>query len=409
MKTQKTLFSTHNFTGSSHRYLERERSFYTNRVDKAWNGVHIMHGRIPDNNSIMLVSNDYLAISRHPDILRAQADAILANGNGLLMSGIFLHGDNPQAELEKRLAVFMKAEHTVMCQSGWSANVGLLQAIADDKTPVYIDLFSHMSFWDGIKHAGAKSYAFYHNNLEHLERKIKKHGPGIIAVDSVYSTNGSICPLEEITELGLKYNCVLVVDESHSLGTHGTYGEGLVASLGLENKIHFRTASLAKAFAGRAGLITCSDSFSDYFKFTSTPAIFSSTLLLHEIYALNKTLDVIIAESDRRKVLHKNAGILRDELSSLGYNVDISKAQIIPLEVGTEAQTINLRNALEKNNIFGSIFCPPATAQNRALVRLSVNSSLTEEQLNSIISACAAIRTEVDVASWSSTKRKNRC
>ncbi len=389
------------------RYVERERLFYSNRVEKAWSGTNIMHGEIPNKDSIMLVSNDYLSISRHPDILRAQAEAILADGNGLLMSGIFLHGDNPHAELARRLAVFMQAEQTVLCQSGWSANVGLLQTIADHKTPVYIDIHSHMSFWDGIKSAGAKPHLFYHNDLDHLEKKIKQHGPGVIAVDSIYSTNGSLCPLEELTKLGLQYNCVIVVDESHSLGTHGNYGEGLVASLGLSEKVHFRTASLAKAFAGRAGIITCSDRFADYFKFTSTPAIFSSTLLIHEICALQKTLDVIISEGERRINLQKNSSYLKNKLSDLGYNVDISKSQIIPLEAGTEQQTIDLRKALERRNVFGSVFCPPATAKNRSMVRLSVNSSLTEIELNKIVEVCSQIRDEVDVSAWSSTKRKS--
>lgn len=406
MKTNKCFSHSDISAFFAHRYIERENSFYSDRVEKAWNGVHIMHGRTPDKDSIMLVSNDYLSISRHPDILRAQAEAIFAEGNGLLMSGIFLHGDNPQSNLECRLAAFMQAEQTVLCQSGWCANIGLLQSIADCKTPVYIDIHSHMSFWDGIKSAGAKPHLFYHNDLNHLEKKIKQHGSGIIAVDSIYSTNGSLCPLEELAKLGQQYQCVIVVDESHSLGTHGNYGEGLVASLGLTKKIHFRTASLAKAFVGRAGVITCSDRFADYFKFTSTPAIFSSTLLIHEIYALQKTLDVIISEGDRRRNLHNNSLFLRNKLTALGYNVDISKSQIIPLEAGTELQTICLRNSLEKRNIFGSVFCPPATAKNRAMIRLSVNSSLTKTQLDYIAEACSQIRNEVDVSAWPSTKRK---
>lgn len=406
MKNRESCYSqdiTHKFI---HPYHKREDAFYSERVRKAWNGYHIMHGRMPDKDSIMLVSNDYLSIARHPTILRAQAQAILAEGNGLLMSGIFLHGDNPQAELEQRMAAFMQAEQTVLCQSGWCANVGLLQAIADENTPVYIDIHSHMSFWDGIKSAGAKPHVFYHNDMNSLEKKIKRYGPGIIAVDSIYSTNGSLCPLQELTEIGQLYDCIVVVDESHSLGTHGYCGEGLVASLGLAKKVHFRTASLAKAFAGRAGIVTCSERFADYFKFTSTPAIFSSTLLIHEIHALQKTLDVIMTASKRRDALQTNSDFLRNSLTELGYNVDISKSQIIPLEAGTEQQTIVLRDALEKRNIFGSVFCPPATPQNRSMIRLSVNSSLSQEQLERITTVCEEIRKEVDLPAWPSSRRK---
>ena len=148
---------------------------------------------------------------------------------------------------------------------------------------------------------------FHHNDMEHLERQILKHGPGVILVDSVYSINGSVCPLEDLVAVGTRHGCVMVVDESHSFGTHGQQGEGMVAALGLCDKVHFRTASLAKAFAGRAGFITCSERFNEYFKFESNPAIFSSTLLPHEIAGLDATLEVIKEEQWRRKALHANA------------------------------------------------------------------------------------------------------
>jgi CAI-1 autoinducer synthase len=387
-------------------YEQREDEYYDNRVKRDWSGGHIMRGRIPDADALMLVSNDYLAIAKHPEILQAQSEALLRMGNGLLMSGIFLHGDNPQARLESRLAAFLKAEDVVLCQSGWCANVGLLQTIANEDTPVYLDMLAHMSLWEGVKSAGAKAHYFQHNDMAHLERQIRRHGPGIVVVDALYSTNGSICPLRDLVAVGRRYGCVLVVDESHSLGTHGPGGEGLVVSLGLAEQVHFRTASLAKAFAGRAGLITCSSRFSDYFNFTSLPAIFSSTLLVHEIAALQKTLDIIIAADERRKRLEKNAARLREGLIALGYDVSVSQSQIIPLEAGPEWRTIILRDALEARKVFGSVFCAPATAKNRSMIRLSVHADLTETQLQYLLSVCAEIRDEVRPQSWPINRKR---
>ena len=386
-------------------YQLREDGFYTNRVQGEWSGKHIMRGKVPGDQSILLMSNDYLALAHHPEILKAQSDAILQMGNGLLMSGIFLHGDNPQAELERRFATFLKSESSVLCQSGWCANVGLLQAIADEKTPVYLDILAHMSLWEGVKSAGAKSHYFHHNNMAHLERQIKKYGPGIIAVDALYSTNGSICPLKELVEIGLRYDCVLLVDESHSLGTHGTRGEGLVSSLGLADKVHFRTASLAKSFAGRAGIITCSNNFSDYFKFTSLPAIFSSTLLAHELIALHKTLDIIIASNKKRVRLADISDTIRSSLLELGYPVSITKSQIIPLEAGPEKRTIKLRDALERRDIFGAVFCAPATAKGRSMVRLSLHADLTEEQIAYILHVFDELHDEIKPYEWPMAKK----
>ena len=385
---------------------QRVAKYYRERVQNTWHGGHIMRGRVPGPDALHLSSNDYLSVAHHPKIQAAMLESIQRHGNGLLMSGIFLHGACPQLELEARLATFMQAEAGVLCQSGFSANVGLLQAIANEHTPVYVDMMAHMSLWEGIRSAGAKAVTIFHNDLEHLERQILRHGPGIVVVDSVYSTNGCLAPLKEIVAICEALGCVLVADESHSLGTHGPNGEGLVVALGLAERVHFRTASLAKAFAGRAGFITCSKRFNEYFKFEANPAIFSSTLLPHEVMGLDATLSVIKQESWRRDKLHANAAYLRMHLDALGYNLNQSETQIVSLESGTEQQTIVLRDALESRGIFGSVFCAPATPKNRALMRFSVNASLTQIDLDRIVSACRDMRDEVDLASWPSTRRK---
>jgi CAI-1 autoinducer synthase len=387
----------------------RVQAYYKERVQDTWGGGHIMRGRTPGEKPLHLSSNDYLSIAKHPEIAKAMINSIQSSGNGILMSGIFLHGDgDPLLQLEKRFAQFVHSEATVLCQSGYAANTGLLQSIAGPDTPVYIDMLAHMSLWDGIQCAGARPVGFVHNELDSLVRQMKRHGPGIILVDSVYSTNGSVAPLREIAALAEEQGCVLVVDESHSLGTHGPQGAGLVVELGLEDQVHFRTASLAKAFAGRAGLITCSTVFNEYFKFEAKPAIFSSTLLPHEVAGLRATLEVIEKEDWRRESVHRNAKRVRSELIDLGYNLNESQTQIVSLESGTEQQTIVLRDALEARGIFGSIFCAPATPKNRAMIRLSINANMTAEDIDRLISVCDEIRPEVDMANWSSTRRLGR-
>lgn len=383
--------------------------YYRERVQDTWQGGHIMRGRIPGADALHLSSNDYLSLAQHPDILKAMSDSILRDGNGLLMSGIFLHGDAcPQLVLERRLAQYMHAEAGTLCQSGYAANTGLLQTIADADTPVYADMMAHMSLWEGVRIAGAKAVPFHHNDPEHLERQILRHGPGIVVVDAIYSTSGNICPLVEIADICEAQGCIFVVDESHSLGTHGPDGAGLVVELGLAGRVHFRTASLAKAFAGRAGFVTCSARFSEYFKSESNPAIFSSTLLPHEVAGLSTTLEIIKKDGWRREKLHDNAARLRSALEDLGYNLNDSRAQIISLEPGPEQQTIVLRDALESRGIFGSVFCAPATPKNRSLVRFSVNADLDEAQLERVIAVCREIRDEVDLANWPSTRRLRR-
>jgi CAI-1 autoinducer synthase len=178
-----------------------------------------------------------------------------------------------------------------------------------------------------------------------------------------------------------------------------------VAALGLSERVHFRTASLAKAFAGRAGFISCSSYFKGYFLSESRPAIFSSCLLGHELAWFDAAIDFIAAADDRRAALHASARELREELSTLGYNVSDGTEQIIALEPGPEPKTLALRKLLEKHGVYGAMFCAPATPKNRSLVRLTLNSALDRGQLARIVRACDEIRGQADLESWSSTRR----
>nr|WP_232209725.1 alpha-hydroxyketone-type quorum-sensing autoinducer synthase [Chlorobium ferrooxidans] len=369
------------------------------------NGKPLVLGKKPQPESIILQSNDYLSISNHPQVLQAQIARLEQGGHEMVMSAVFLHEDSDKSLFEKAMARLVGFEHAILCQSGWAANVGIMQTIADQNTPVYIDFFTHMSLWEGVKTSGAPFYTFMHNDAAHLENLVKQHGQGIIVVDSLYSTTGDIAPLTEIIDIANRHNCLSLVDESHSLGTHGPRGAGLVASLGLTDRVHFITGSLAKAFAGRAGIILCSQRFAEYYPYAAYPAIFSSALLPHDIAGLSATLDVIINSDDRRKKLHDNALFFRNGLESLGYFL-ASQSQIISLEPGSEPQMEILRDALEDRNVFGSVFCAPATPKNRTLMRFSLNSDMEIDELQQVLDVCASIRDEVGMREWKSTKRK---
>ncbi|NBX53021.1 MAG: quorum-sensing autoinducer synthase [Proteobacteria bacterium] len=364
--------------------LKRINEFYKNVIEVRKNKKHLVIGKSVEDDSLVLTSNDYLAIANHSKILTAQEKEIKNQHNKVIMSAVFMGENTLKGVFEKEMAEYLGYESTILCQSGWAANVGLLQAIAEKDIPIYIDFFAHMSLWEGIRVANAKPVAFLHNNIAHLEKMLKKNGPGIILIDSLYSTIGDIAPIVQISKLSQQYKCIFVVDESHSVGTHGHKGSGLVRELGLTNQVDFITLSLAKTFAGRAGLIACSQRFAGYFPYISFPAIFSSALLDHEIAGLRATLEVIKESDNLREDLKIKSSYLRKELKQLGYKVE-SQSHIVSIESGNEERTETLRDALEERNIFGSVFCSPATPKNRALIRLSVNSKLSYDQLDYII------------------------
>ncbi|HUJ76153.1 MAG TPA: aminotransferase class I/II-fold pyridoxal phosphate-dependent enzyme, partial [bacterium] len=266
--------------------------------------------------------------------------------------------------------------------------------------------FAHVSLWDGVTSAGATPRPFKHNDPDSLEHMATRFGPGIVLVDAVYSTSGTIARLAELLAVAEKHGCVMVVDESHSLGVFGEHGEGLTAALGLADRVHFRTASLSKAFAGRGGIVAGAARDMEYFRYESRPAIFSSSVLDFEAAGFQATLEIVAAENERRMKLHANADYLRERLSALDYNVDASQCQIVSLVAGTEQQTLVLRDALESRGVFGSVFCAPATAKNRALIRFTVTCALGKEELDRVVAVCASIRDEVGMYEWASTRKR---
>lgn len=360
---------------------KRIKEKYQDRFINEWGGVHILSPKPSAEDDILLCSNDYLCLRRDSNLF-FKSDRVL---DDMLMSSVFLGNDSIQSRLEKQFACFFNFENSIICQSGWMANAGLIQSIANEQTPVYIDFFAHMSFHDGIRLANAKPYFFEHNNANSAKRKILRYGPGIIIVDSVYSTNGSLCPLSDFAILAKDYDCVLVVDESHSAGTHGHEGRGLVSALDLTENVDFITLSLAKAFAGRAGLIVCNTEFKDYFLTESHPAIFSSAVMNNDLQWFSDVIPFIISSNERRKRLHLNAKYVREELKNAGYNVSGGTEQIIAVEIGFEKDVQILQGKLYNKGIVGSVFCYPATARNRALIRLTINSGLSNIDLSRIV------------------------
>lgn len=373
--------------------------------NKEWGGKCILHGVDPGSNSIRLDGNDYLNISGHPTIVGAQIDNLRCNNDSVIQSGAFLLNGHPSRQLETSMAHWVGKEDGFICQSGYAANVGLLQAIADEETPVYLDTLAHTSLWEGVRAARAPAYPFRHNDPAHLSRVIARHGPGIVVVDSVYSTTGALCPLVDMVEVAEQHGCTILVDESHSLGTHGPEGAGLCAELGLVDRVHFITASLAKAFAGRAGFFTVPAELRYYVLHHSYPNIFSSCLLPHEIAGLSATLEVVKSSNEARWRLHSNTKRLRASLVDVGYPIHQGSQQIISLEAGGEADTMLLRDRLEERHVFGAIFCAPATSRNRAMVRLTLNAGLTESELQRIEAVAKEIAPIVKPWDWPIARR----
>ncbi|MEZ9157142.1 alpha-hydroxyketone-type quorum-sensing autoinducer synthase [Vibrio lentus] len=369
-------------------FIEERLNFYIqDLITQNQSQKHLVLGKRPPRNAVVMQSNDYLALSHNKPIQQAHQAAISEHDDNVVMSAIFLQDEESKPAFETELASYVGMESCLLSQSGWAANIGLLQTICPPDTPVYIDFFAHMSLWEGIRAAGAIAHPFMHNNMSHLRKQLERHGSGVIVVDSVYSTIGTIAPLRDIYEMAQAFDCAVIVDESHSLGTHGENGAGLVQALGLTNQVDFITVSLAKTFAYRAGAILGPKQLSDTLPFVAYPAIFSSTVLPQEVIRLEKTLEVIKGAEDKRKALFERAKSLTTGLKRIGFNIR-SESQIVALECGNERNTERVRDFLEERDVFGAVFCRPATGKNKNIIRFSVNADLTPRDIDHVLTVC---------------------
>jgi CAI-1 autoinducer synthase len=367
-----------------------------------WKGEYaggnlIVIGENPGSDAIIMASNDYLALGKDARIVQALTASLRNADKDIFMSTVYVQYLTAQTQYEAAMAKYLGTEAAVLCQSGWAANDGLIQALADEEAPVYIDLFAHASLWQGVHSGGAKPRPFRHNDPESLDAVVRRYGPGLIAVDTVYSTSGEICPLRDIVEIAEAYGCVIVADESHAVGVRGPQGAGLAAQLGLADRVHFRTFSLSKAFVGRGGIVAGPARELEYFRFQSRPTIFSSAVLPYEIAGFSAALDAVCHDEWRRQALGRNCAYVKAGLLNVGVAVADHDSPIVALVGGPEEQTVRLRDALEAHKVFGAVFCAPSTPKNRSLLRLTLNAAMPQEDLDRIIAACAAVRRETGI------------
>lgn len=322
--------------------------------------------------------NDYLVLGRDREILKAEADALLAFGHNMMMSAVYAFGETQQEEFEDEMAAFLGAGSVHTMQSGYMANLAVMQLLGELNLPIYIDQYAHASLHIGAKMSKGPVVLVKHNDMGFLEEKLKQFGPGVIAVDSVYSTNGNAAPLDELVEIA--NDSILVVDESHALGVSGA-GAGLVDDLCLQNEVHFRTASLSKAFVSRAGIIATGSEFSRLCKFANMGTIFSSAVMPHEFVGLRAVLKKVKMAGPKRSKILRLYDQLYSDLRERGVIDSPYGQNIVAVRARDDKALMSMARCLESLGVYGAPFFYPATTKNKPVMRLTINAGLTEKEI----------------------------
>ena len=332
--------------------------------------------RVDGRQLVMLGSNDYLGLSKHPRVRAAAADAIARWGTSCTGSRLLNGSRTIHEELEERLARFLGAEAAVVFATGYQACAGTLSALLGPKDTAVADELAHASLIDGVRLGRARLRRFRHNDAGDLARALAccngDGGGRLIVVDGVYSMEGDLADLPAIAGQARCAPARLVVDDAHGLGTVGPGGRGTAAAFGLGAAVDVTLITFSKALASVGGAAAGPEAVIELIRHTARPMLFSASLPPVCAAAAGAALSVIEEEPGRRRRLERNARFWRRGLRALGFEVAPAGGPIVPLRVGDESATLAFWRALVERGLFVNVALFPAAPRERPLLRTSV-------------------------------------
>ncbi|MDR1759640.1 MAG: 8-amino-7-oxononanoate synthase [Fibrobacter sp.] len=349
----------------------------------------------PNGTGINFVHNDYLGLKNHPEIAEAAALAYRKWGSG--SGGSRLLGGNPEIfeRAETELARWKGTEAALLFNCGYSANVGLVSALCNEQTTLFMDKLNHASIVDGYRQSNAKLVRFPHHDTDFLETALKKtSGRKIIYVESVYSMDGDLAPLRDYADLAEKSSALLVVDEAHGEGIFGPDGKGLVHELGLENRVDLVLGTFGKAYGTAGACVWGSRTLIDYLVNKARSFIYSTALPPGVVASMLKAVEVAVRESWRRERALTLAAAFREKMNRNGWNTLKSASQIVPLVIGSSEKCISVSEKLSEKGLWTAAVREPTVPAGTARLRINFTASHQEKDLEMLVSALESWRTE---------------
>ena len=343
----------------------------------------------------MLGSNAYLGLGSHPDIIEAAKTGIDIYGTGCSGSPIMNGTLDIHAELCDALAGWIGKDSAMLFSTGYQTNLGVISAIAGRHDVVITDSLDHASIIDGCQFSRAEVIRYKHDDLDSLENALKKYPDKgkLVAVDSVFSMEGTIVDLPSIVSLCKKYGARIMVDEAHGVGVLGPNGIGAVEHFGLIDEVDIIMGTFSKSFAAVGGFIAADKAVINYLRHVSRPHIFSASLPPSVVCTVRKALEIIINEPERReKVLH-NAKFMAEHLRKLGYEAVYRSTSIVPVYIRNEVLTFALFKKLFDEGVYVNPVGSPAVPVGSELLRTSYMASHDEADLLKALEVFKRLRT----------------
>lgn len=352
-------------------------------------------------HALVLSSNNYLGLANHPEVIEAGREALKTYGAGTASVRFICGTFSIHQQIEAALAKLHHTQAALTYVSCWSANTGLMPAIAGAEDVLISDALNHASLIDGCRMSKAKRLVYPHSDLVDLEAKLQSVAGArriFIVTDGVFSMEGSIAKLPEIIALAKKYNASVILDDSHGVGVMGKNGRGTAEHFGVEDQVDIITGTLGKALGGAAGgYVAGSQVLIDYLQQVSRPQLFSNALPATIAASAMKAIEILNREPQRVARLHAITKRLREGLIKLGFKPLEGPSAIMPIIVGETAFAIRMSQELLKEGIFITGFGYPVVPEGTARLRIQICASLTDKQIDTALAAFEKVGRQLNV------------
>ncbi len=336
-------------------------------------------------------ANNYLGLSNHPDIKAAAVQALEEHGFGMSSVRFICGTQNIHKELEQKISDFFSTDDTILYTSCFDANGGLFETLLRPEDAIISDELNHASIIDGVRLCKAQRYRYANSDMSDLESKLIDAQDArirMIATDGVFSMDGFVAKLDEITALAERYDALVMVDDSHATGFVGKTGRGSAEYHNVMDKVDIWTSTLGKALGGASGgFTTGKQEIIDLLRQRSRPYLFSNTVAPAIVAAGMKVFDMLSATTKLRDKLEENTLYFREKMSAAGFDIKEGDHPIVPIMLYDAKLAQKMAAALLEEGIYVIGFFYPVVPKGKARIRVQISAAMEKEHLDCAIEA----------------------
>ena len=348
-------------------------------------------------------ANNYLGLADHPDIIASAKAALDTHGFGMASVRFICGTQDLHKQLEAKIAEFFGTEDTILYAACFDANGGLFEPLLGEDDAIISDALNHASIIDGVRLCKAKRFRYANCDMADLEAQLQAADAAgcktkLITTDGVFSMDGFIAPLDEITTLAKKYNALVHIDECHATGFLGETGRGSAEVKGVLEKIDIITGTLGKAMGGAlGGFTTARKEVIELLRQRSRPYLFSNSLPPHVVAAGITAFEMLSSAGDLRRQLQENTRYFREKMTAAGFDVKPGTHPICPVMLYDAPLAQRFAARLLEEGIYAIGFFFPVVAKGQARIRTQMSAAHTREHLDRAIEAFVRIGRELGV------------